>query len=347
MTMRTLRQQPMAIRRTGLVTSVGLDAPSSCAAIRSKLTNPVETKFRDHTGRWIMGHEVPLEESWRGLGKLARMAAMAIDECLGDITVDACTDIPLLLCVAEPERPGRLAGLDDRLFGDIERLLARRFAASSAVVPHGRTSIAVALSNARRLLAQLDCPHVVIAAADTLLNGATLQAYASAQRLLCEHHPDGFMPGEAGGALLLTRGSTLPELQCEGIGFGIEPAPLLSDQPLRAEGLSLAIRQALEDAGCALHEADFRITDLSGEQYYFKEAALALSRTMRELKEEFDVWHPAECLGETGAAAGLAMLSMADSACRRGFAPGPRILAHCGSDAGARAALMLRFGAAT
>jgi 3-oxoacyl-[acyl-carrier-protein] synthase I len=130
---------------------------------------------------------------------------------------------------------------------------------------------------------------------------------------------------------------------CTGIGFGREAAHIDSGEPLRAEGLSLAIKAALTDAGCAMHDMDFRITDLSGEQYYFKEAALALSRTLRQRKEEFDIWHPAECIGEQGAAAGLAVVALADAACRKAFTKGPNILAHMANDAGQRAALSLQY----
>ena len=92
---------PIAVRSTGLVTSVGLSAPAACAAMRCKLTNPTETRFIDSAGEWIMGHRVPLEKPWRGLTKLAKMAAMAIDECLAGVAPEARKDIPLLLCVAE------------------------------------------------------------------------------------------------------------------------------------------------------------------------------------------------------------------------------------------------------
>jgi 3-oxoacyl-[acyl-carrier-protein] synthase-1 len=134
------------------------------------------------------------------------------------------------------------------------------------------------------------------------------------------------------------------ELRLTGIGFGVERAHIDSEEPLRADGLTAAIATALADSGCALHELDFRITDLSGEQYYFKEAALALTRILRQRKEEFDIWHPAECVGESGAAAGVVILAVAEAACRKGYAPGPNILVHLGNDAGDRAAAVLRFG---
>jgi 3-oxoacyl-[acyl-carrier-protein] synthase I len=334
----------LAIQRTGLVTSVGLSAPSACAAIRAKITNPSETRFIDSSGQWIMAHEVPLEQPWRGLTKLARMAAMAIEECLEDIPPESWQEIPLLLCVAEHDRPGRLAGLDDQLFLDIEQLLDHNFSPDSSIVAHGRASMAVALVAADKLLKQKKCKHVVVAAADSLLTWPTLSVYEKADRLLTERNSNGFMPGEAGGAVLLGLPSNNIELRCTGIGFAMEKAHLESGEPLRAEGMSTAIKQALADAGRQMHDMDYRITDISGEQYYFKEAALALSRTLRQRKEEFDIWHPAECTGETGAASGLAILAVTEAACRKGYTMGNSIVAHMANDAGQRAAAILEFG---
>ena len=119
-----------------------------------------------------------------------------------------------------------------------------------------------------------------------------------------------------------------------------------SEEPLRAEGLSMAIRAALTEAGQPMHAFEYRITDLSGEQYYFKEASLALSRTLHQPKEEFDLWHPAECTGEAGALAGAAIVALADSASRKGYGKGSNIIAHMSNDTGQRAALSLQFRSA-
>ena len=152
------------------------------------------------------------------------------------------------------------------------------------------------------------------------------------------------MPGEGAGALLveLAQGKA-GELVCSGIGFSREAAHIDSDEPLRADGLAHALRAALADAGRAMHDFDYRITDLSGEQYYFKEAALALGRTLRQRKESFDLWHPGECTGETGAVAGISVIALAQAACRTAFSPSPNILAHLGNDAGQRAVMTLQY----
>jgi 3-oxoacyl-[acyl-carrier-protein] synthase I len=335
---------PIAILKTGLVTSVGLSAPATCAALRAKLSNPSETRFIDSGGEWIMAHQVTLEQPWRGLTKLAKMAALAIEEALEGVPKADWDHIPLLLCVAEADRPGRLDGLDDTLFTNIRGELGVQFALQSAVVAHGRVGVAVALAQARALLAQGTAKRVLIAATDSFISWPTLSHYEREGRLLTPRNSNGFMPGEGAGALLVGKSDgSASELLCAGIGFAREAAHLDSGEPLRAEGLSQAIKAALADAGCEMHHMDFRITDLSGEQYYFKEAALALSRTLRQRKEEFDIWHPAESTGEQGATAGAAVIALADAACRKAYTKGPNILAHMANDSGQRAALALRF----
>ena len=338
---------PIAILKTGLVTSVGLTAPASCAAFRAKLTNPTETRFIDSGGEWIMAHQVALEQPWRGLTKLAKMAAMAINEALEGIPKTEWAKLPLILCVAEKERPGRMAGLDDELFLKIQDELGARFAPQSAIVTQGRVGVAVALSQARTLIDQAKLPRVLIVATDSLLTWPTLSHYEQRARLLTAQNSNGFMPGEGAGALLVGSPARVAgELVCTGIGFAREVAHIDSEQPLRADGLSQAVKNALADAGCEMHDMDFRITDNSGEQYYFKEAALALSRTLRKLKAEFDIWHPAECTGEVGATSGVSIVTAARAACDKHYTKGPSILAHMANDGGQRAALALHYRAA-
>lgn len=336
-----MSERPLAVVRTGTVTSVGLSAPAACAAIRSGLTNPSATRFMDSGGNWINSHTVPLEPPLRGLPKLTHMAAMAASECLHDIPREQWSQIPMLLCVAENDRPGRLHGLEDQLLPDICKLLdGAQLSSASRIVAHGRVSVAVALLHARKLVYEENVPAVLILAADSLLFWPTLQEYDRQDRLLTERNSNGFIPGEAASAILVTRPTTSAHLAIVGLGLATESASIDSEQPLRADGLSRAIMDALADAGCELHQLDFRISDISGEQYYFKEAALAYSRTLRQRKEDFDLWHPAECMGETGSAIGPIMIAVAEAAVRKAYAPGPGILLHASNDGGQRAAIV-------
>ncbi len=350
---------PVAIVGVGLVTPVGLNAPASCAAFRAKISNPTETRFIDSGGQWIMAHQVELEQPWRGLTKLTKMAAMAIDEAMRPSATRwprfRWHRLPLLLCVAEKDRPGRTDGLDDRLMPMIAAELGATFAEGSAVIAHGRAGVAVALHGARRLLDEGKAEQVLIAATDSLLSWPTLGHYEREGRLLGERNSNGFIPGEGAGALLvgLEGGASAGHsadavgFVCGGIGFAHELATIQSDEPLRAEGLRQAIEAALAGTGLAMHDIDYRVTDLSGEHYYFKEAALALSRTLRQRKEEFDIWHPAECTGEAGAAVGINVVALAQVAAAKGYAKGPRVMAHWANDGGQRCAAVFEQRSAT
>jgi 3-oxoacyl-[acyl-carrier-protein] synthase-1 len=126
-----------------------------------------------------------------------------------------------------------------------------------------------------------------------------------------------------------------------GLGFAREPVTIEAEGPLRGEGMTQAVRAALTNAGVPIEQIDHRISDVSGEQYRFKELALALIRLLRERKVDLGLWHPADCVGETGAAALPLMLGVLLYGARKDYLPGPLFLAHLSNDDDKRAALVL------
>jgi 3-oxoacyl-[acyl-carrier-protein] synthase-1 len=335
--------KPVSILASGMVTCVGLDAPSSCAAIRCGIDNFTETRFMDQGGEWIIGAQVPLEQPWRGLAKLVHMVVPAIKECLAHIGSVRTEDIPLLLCVAEKERPGRIEGLDQELFAEIQTELGVRFHHRSGVIAQGRVGGAIALGAAPELLEKERVPFCIVAGVDSYLTGPTLDAYEEKSRLLTSQNSNGFVPGEAGAAVLIGPGGvTNTGLFCAGIGVGQEKATIESEEPLRGDGLVNAVRTALQEAGVAINDLDYRITDANGEQYWFKEATLALDRVLRKRQELFEIWHPADCIGETGAAVVSCALGVALQAARKKYAFGRGPLCHFSSDGAERVAIVLK-----
>src|SRR5581483_2530137 len=113
---------------------------------------------------------------------------------------------------------------------------------------------------------------------------------------------------------------------------GEERATIESAEPLRADGMVQAFKAAFGDSNRSMADVDYRITDSNGEQYAFKEAALAVTRTLRVRKEAFEIWHPADCVGEVGAAIGPCALSVALAAVRKNYAPGENPLCHLSSE---------------
>lgn len=338
---------PITIGRTGLVTGVGLETAATCAAIRGAIDNFQQTGFRDASGEWLMGCEVPLAQPWRGEKKLLKMAARAVAQCLAGFDRADCEATPLLLCLPEADRPGRLVPDDSRFFEALENELGLRFHARSSLIAQGHVSVAVALLQARQLIAEVRVPRVLVAAVDSMLAGATLADCEARDRLLTSENSDGFIPGEGAAALLVEplRAQARPQLVCRGLGFALEHAHIDSEEPLRADGLTEAIRQSLSDAACGESILDFKIIDASGGQYAFKEATLAFGRLDRTKRSEFDVWHPADCIGEVGAPIGAVMIAVLKAACEKAYSRGDNALLHLGNDDGRRAAMVFSWHA--
>ena len=340
-----MSQQPLAIVGSGMVTGVGLSAPTSCAAIRCGITNFQETRFIDSAGEWIVASEVPLEQPWRGPEKLGRMLAAVIEESFHTDPSLSPAETPVIACFSERERPGRLDDLNERVLESVKRLLDFGLHPGSITVSQGRVGGAVALREARKMLYEQRVSAVIIAGVDSYLSAQTLKAFEEKRRLLTADNSNGFIPGEGASAVIVSRPrpSDYPQLVLLGLGLGVERSTIESEEPLRADGLVHAINASLTDARVDMGWLDFRITDVSGEQYWFKEASLAMSRTLRTRKEEFDIWHAADCIGEVGAACGPSAFNVAWAASENGYSKGQNVLCHFANDDGRRAAAVLTY----
>jgi 3-oxoacyl-[acyl-carrier-protein] synthase-1 len=125
------------------------------------------------------------------------------------------------------------------------------------------------------------------------------------RRILSPANSNGFIPGEAGCAVLMQSGDRpgVPRVEILGIGIGHESATIDSDRPLMGYGLTEAVRNAFSVSKVTIFDSAYRITDLNGEHYKFKEAIFPEGRLMNRRYEGFwDLWHPIEYLGEIGAA---------------------------------------------
>lgn len=337
----------LAIKASGFVTAVGFNAPATLAALRAGVSG-VRESFLWHapTGSHLPAARVALPQWWDGVGKLADLVAPAIHECLVAAAPVAMEAIPLLLGVAGLDRPFRWPGLEAQLLAEVEHRLGARLHPASRLIARAQVSTAVALGKAAELIRTQRVPCCVVAAVDSLLSQNVVSEYARRRRVLTPDNSNGFIPGEAGGALLVgpPERQSSGELRVLGVGLAREPAPIESEEPTRGEGLTRAVGEALAAAGLTLFDVAWRITDLNGEHYKFKEAAIAAMRFQRKPKEVlFDLWHPAEYLGDVGAALGPCVLGWALHAGQKGYAPGAVALCHFGGDDGERAALVVQY----
>lgn len=330
----------------GMVTAVGLDAPSACAAMRAKLDGFQETRFLGAGGDWLVGAPVPLPRNWIGEKRMAHLAAGAIAEAF-DAHPEARDEAALILCLPEEDRPGRPVRDPAALASRIAEILELTPRHRTRIVAHGRPSGHVALDQARKLLASGEAAYVMIAGVDSYLTTLSIAHYLAERRLLTPDNPNGFIPGEAAAAILCTRPGPGP-MRLLGLGLAREPAYIYnpSDLPLRGDGMTEAYRTAFAEAGIEMNQLGYRISDLIGESYYFKQTALASIRLLRGRHEFQDLWSPAESLGNTGAAAVPIMLGIALTAARKRYSGGSPVLIESCSDTGACAGAVFAARAA-
>jgi 3-oxoacyl-[acyl-carrier-protein] synthase-1 len=329
----------------GMVSAVGHDAASSCAAIRADLAGFRELGYLDDDGDPIRGAPVPgVPASDRPPERLRELLTMSLGDCLAGASWLGDTAMPLLVGIAEPDRPGGLRVASPAEFvEDVGgRVGLRLHPDLSRVIASGHTSAFHALAAARKIVGGGAAPACLVAGVDSYLNASSLHWLACHFRLKTAENSDGVIPGEAAACVLVERSPRSGAVELLGLGFGHEPAGILTaDPPLHARGLVEASRAALAEAGLGLHEIDFRIADAAGEGYTFKELALAMQKMLRVRREAFPLWHPADAIGDTGAAAGVCQMVVAMQAFRKGYAPGPRAISYGAAVAGERAAAVI------
>jgi 3-oxoacyl-[acyl-carrier-protein] synthase-1 len=336
--------EPLALRAAGLVSSLGFDADATAAAVWCELRHVTRTRFLDADGRRIPGCVAPLEQPWDGLDRLVRLIAPPIGECLATAPTLKPAQVPLILCVAERSRHGRMPKLED-LLTLVPRALKVHFHQASTIVEDGRLGIGTALQTAVRLIADARRPACLIAGVDSWLWGPSLEASLAEGRFTDEDHLYAAFPGEGGAAILVSAltSQDTDALACLGLGMGMEPSS--EEEGLaRSAGLIEAIQEALYDAGCLLSQIDYRLADLGENARLLKSARRAIDRIVPDLDQQLPIWTPAQFLGDIGAATGPALLALASVATRRGYTPGPRALCHIGDRLGRRVAMVVGGG---
>jgi len=290
-------------------------------------------------GDFVQGAEVRFQNPYRGARKLVEMAGNAIRDCLANSSRVLPKRLPVVICLSD--RASFAGDKSVEITSELGNWLDADGEFLFYAMRGGRAVGVSAIEKARRLL-NSETPCCLVVGVDSLLNTRDLITFHGQRRLLTGKNSDGFIPGEAAAAILLSISPPSGKaLHLRGMGWAEEKVTVLTEEPFRARGLSQAIKSAISDGTTGYEEIDYRICDANGEQYVFKEATMALTSTLRFRKPEFDIWHPADCIGEIGAATVPCCLAVSLMAFRKGYAPGPGVLAHFGNDDGFRAAVTL------
>ena len=367
---------PVAILRVGAITSAGINGPASFAALRVRLNNFTPSALVQQSEHILHAHiEQPINIAPTGsfvdLSKSAVerqsvLVAKAISECLDNLKDLNTKFIPLLLCVSDPTLPGRPADLEAKLMDNLQRILGRKFSAQSACYAYGQTATARAFIHAYELLEKH--PFVVLAAVDCLTSFETMLGLMERGQLLTSSNSQGYIPGEAACALLLSsasnrhdieaifsntqqlssqqkhltqNGTVTNHLYCTSIACDTEPAPKGSRAPQRGQGLKRSIDRALAAMQTAPEQIELRVCSQVSDTYVGNEIALASSRSQISASQ---LWCLADSFGECGAATGALTLGCLYTAHHKSYAPGQIVVSLLGGETMDRAAMLTHFG---
>lgn len=341
----------MLVAGVGMISAVGLSAPEVAASVRAGTMRLAETPIMDRRFQPFTLAEVPedalppLHEDLRQAAltsrevRMLRLADPALRECAAALPAGAA---PPPLIVALPEtattRPldeaRLLAGLAAQVGGfDRER---------SEAFFRGRAGGVRAIGRALDWL-DAGAPFVIAGGIDTYRDLYVLGTLDQEDRVRTEANMDGFIPGEGAAFLLLTRagspaaGAVRPFAAVTGFGAAIEPGHMYSKAPYGGDGLTAAFSAALGNGAGSIRDV---YSSMNGENHWAKEWGVAYMRNQSRFTEGHGMHHPADCFGDTGAAAGPLMAGLAALGIRDGYRRSP-CLVYGSSDRGERAALVV------
>lgn len=321
--------KPMYIASLGMITSVGGNAEMTAAAVNAGISGYQASNYSANNGKPLTMANVPetfFSELNLELNRhshfqlqdahLIKLAVYALLDTYQNFTHrDKVTSaLPLLLAMPEPKIaveaiPNKILidnildycplPIDDN---KIHRLHT------------GRSAGIELLNLAQRYLYEFNEDFVVIGGTESYINIELLNLLENEGRLLYEQQHNAFAPGEAACFVVLTAKPALAlaknnqVISIDAVGLGNEAGHLLSDLPYKGEGLSEAFSQALLSQ--AEHCIDTLYCSLNGEAFWAKEQGVALIRHQQYMKENYTTEHPADCLGDVGAATGTLLLAL-------------------------------------
>lgn len=370
-----------AIHAHSMITSLGHDAATSCAAARAGLSRActipeIEFTF-DLTGEAepVIAHAVPfLTRGFEGHARLQRLLFAGLSELKTQFNDDLLKTGPIgfYLSVPDPARTLRgheLMTSDGARADCVERanesgnepsdtefaqdLLA--IAAAQAGWPgeiHIRYVSLAGHAGGLHCIAlaknELDAGHIataIIGAADSLLDSETIAWLHSTNRLKLSGMPVGLMPGEACAFLLLSNNARENDAEIIGIGISAETKTLWSGATSVGEGLASALDQVAERAQWEQDSPAWVICDQNGEVYRANEwghVATRLRGAWPALESPI-AWMPAASFGDTGSASSLVAVCIALQAFKRNYAPTDYAVVMSSSESDSRAALVVNL----
>jgi len=335
----------------GACTSVGRDAWSSAAAVRADISGFVQHPYMIDTAGEPMRAAIAswLDIGLSGADRLEALLFPALDQALEPLSPLHGAPLNMAIALGLPSpRPGLPDDIQRQMLGRINKRYAHHFG-SAASFAAGHAAGLIATQAAFTKLAQGTIDACLVAGVDSYIEPLTLEWLQANDQLHSAgplNNAWGFIPGEAGAALLLMRESVARAAGLEGLavvlgtGTAREAKRIKTETVCIGEGLTQAFRSALAALPSGAKVSDI-YCDMNGEPYRADEFGFTALRTKECFESASDFVAPADCWGDVAAAGGLLHLTLATVAGFKGYGRGRFALVSGSGEQGERAAALL------
>jgi len=316
-------QVSVVLVATGMITPLGDSAATSIAAIKGGISAYSASQYISHRGTPMILAQVPGEviaplvaplQAQKLSPRRVRMLQLA-GTALQQTVAETGLSAPCPLYLAAPESlPNLPATVGDEFLGqlavqaniELDMTHSRVFAA-------GRAAGLAALQAGIGAI-QAGLPVCLVGGVDSYMEATLLGQLDADNRVLGENASGGFAPAEGAGFIMLVspqHAQRFPNAQvfhC-GIGLAQEQGHRYADAVCLGDGLATATHRAL--ANCGGRKVSRVYASFNGEALHSKEYGVACIRHHAAFAADAPLVHPADCLGDMGAAIAPLLLAMA------------------------------------
>jgi 3-oxoacyl-[acyl-carrier-protein] synthase I len=345
-----LTHNPVCIVGIGAITSVGLDAVATAAAVRAGISGFQEHPYMiNQEGEpYVLGMVPAIDPEINGVRRYIDLVTPAMMEALGPLQKLSKEQQEIDVVLGLPEkRPGLPDDLAERLSDSLSSINTEHYRIKAVRTAYkGHAAGLMAMESACRLLAEGDCEFCLIGGVDSYIDPDTLDWIEDNEQLHIPSNAWGFIPGEAAAFCLLCSEITanrnlLPvQAQLLSAATALEKNCIKTETVCIGEGLTAAVREAIQ----ALPEGvkiDQTYCDQNGEAYRADEFGFMLARLSEHFVDPSEYIAPADCWGDVGTASGPLFVNLFCAAIEKKYSNGPITLLWASSEDGERAAMLL------
>jgi 3-oxoacyl-[acyl-carrier-protein] synthase-1 len=273
---------------------------------------------------------------------MLRLGSIALQDAAEEVE----ESIPLFLALQEV-RPGQPDSIHPAFLSQLSKLAqVTILERQSKLFRQGGAGFMFALLEGFKLLQSGKARSVLVGGIDTFLDLPRLATLDSENRIMSHGAADAFVGGE-GAAFLRLEAPTgrrseanTTFAQIISVGLGTEKGHRYSAEPYRGDGLAEAFGNTLDFLPKEFPKIRCVYCGFNGENLPAKEWGVAFMRNAERFESELQIEHPAECIGDAGAALGAVAAACAAIGLKRGYRQSP-CLVWSTSDYEARGAAVL------